>query len=554
MSNFCFVIPSYQHSNSLPGILDDLSSYSMPCTVVNDGSDEEHSQSLRDTCGKYPWVHLVEHKVNEGKGGAVISGLKKAHDLGCTHVIQIDSDGQHDLHKIKSLIQASKNKPAAVVSGQPIYDKTVPMGRKVGRYITHFWVWIETLSFKIKDSMCGFRVYPLSSTLNMLKRSSVGKRMDFDIEVLVRLYWGRVPIEYVPVKVIYPENGVSHFKMLQDNLLISRMHTRLFFGMLFRLPLLLINKMLPEKSGQHWAETDEKGMVLGIKILFFIYKFFGRGVLNFFLKIICFYYQMFAFSARRSSADFREKYYNYCNAKGVKPTMFSTFAHIYSFADSILDKLAVWQGVYDKSIINKDDLDKFNALKKTPEGKIFISAHFGNIEMARALGRDNPDKNFVALVYTENAVKFNTCLEAINGESVLNMISVKSFTPNVAIELKDRVDRGEWIFTMGDRGSVTNSGRRIEVDLLGQKALLPEGPFLLAFLLDVPIYSYFCYKLNGEVRIKFENITPAIKRSKMNRSKYITEAAQSYAAGLNDKILIAPQQWFNFFKFWKKYE
>jgi hypothetical protein len=115
----------------------------------------------------------------------------------------------------------------------------VPRSRLYGRYLTHVWVWINTLSFEIRDSMCGLRVYPLATACQIWRKQRIGRRMDFDTEVLVRLSWSGVTIINIPTHVTYPADGVSHFRLLKDNVFISLMHTRLFFGMLVRLPLLL---------------------------------------------------------------------------------------------------------------------------------------------------------------------------------------------------------------------------------------------------------------------------------------------------------------------------
>ncbi|NQZ08546.1 MAG: glycosyltransferase family 2 protein, partial [Algicola sp.] len=108
---------------------------------------------------------------------------------------------------------------------------------------THFWVWVETLSFTIKDTMCGFRVYPLKPCIELIQAKTLGTRMDFDIEIMVRLYWRGVATLFLPTKVIYPEDGISHFQPVADNVRITWMHTRLFFGMLLRSPVLLWRKV-----------------------------------------------------------------------------------------------------------------------------------------------------------------------------------------------------------------------------------------------------------------------------------------------------------------------
>jgi hypothetical protein len=104
-------------------------------------------------------------------------------------------------------------------------------------------VWLNTLSFAIPDSMCGFRVYPLAPVLELLDSTRLGSRMDFDVEVLVRLHWRGQPMRWLDTRVSYPMDGVSHFRIVWDNVLMVRLQLMLFGGMLLRLPLLLWRKI-----------------------------------------------------------------------------------------------------------------------------------------------------------------------------------------------------------------------------------------------------------------------------------------------------------------------
>lgn len=242
MFNPCLVIPCYNHARHLSEIIDELGSYGLPIIIVDDGGnsiDAEILKVLTDNCTNRYLVTLLE---NKGKGGAVIEGFKVADAQGFTHVLQIDADGQHAMEDIPKFIALAKNNPNALISGAPIYNDSVPKSRLYSRYITHFWVWIETLSFSIVDSMCGFRVYPLKETLRLIHKEKIGHYMDFDIEVMVRLYWQNIPVLFVKTHVNYPESGLSNFRVLQDNVRISWMHTRLFFGMVIRSPILIGRK------------------------------------------------------------------------------------------------------------------------------------------------------------------------------------------------------------------------------------------------------------------------------------------------------------------------
>jgi len=240
--SYCIVIPNYNHTILLDELMAKLMQFNLPIIMVNDGSSADATQFFRDLSKKHPNLSVIEHQNNQGKGGAVQTGLRTAFEQGFSHALQVDADGQHDLGDVNKLITESKNFPEALISGKPIYDESIPKHRYYARNITHFWVWIETLSFQIKDTMCGYRVYPLASTVQLLQQKKLGKRMDFDIEVMVKLFWKNIDLRFIDTAVDYPEHGVSHFRALEDNILISWMHTRLFFGMLPRIPQLIFRK------------------------------------------------------------------------------------------------------------------------------------------------------------------------------------------------------------------------------------------------------------------------------------------------------------------------
>lgn len=238
----CFLIPIYNHHETIVATVQSLLPYQLPIIIADDGSDSQTKQVLQQLANDQPLVDVITLAKNGGKGAAVSAALRRAAERGFSHGLQIDADGQHDAGDIPKFWQLSVKQPLALISGAPLYDESMPRGRRIGRHITHFWVNIATLSRDIRDSMLGLRVYPLAATVRLLDSVKVGQRMDFDIEIMVRLYWQGVPIQFIETKVIYPPGGRSHFNLLKDNWLISKMHTRLFFGMLWRLPVLLRRK------------------------------------------------------------------------------------------------------------------------------------------------------------------------------------------------------------------------------------------------------------------------------------------------------------------------
>lgn len=240
----CLLVPHYDHVTQFRRLLPSLLETNLPLVIVDDASPADAFARLQQLLGDSDGpVTLVRHDKNQGKGGAVTTGLVTAHDAGFSHALQIDADGQHDVAGIDALRALSRQHPDAIICGEPVFDQSISKLRYYGRYLTHALVWLETLGTDIRDAMCGFRVYPTGAVVELIGRRPPGTRMAFDPELLVRASWAGIPIRYTPVTVSYPEDGASHFHYFRDNAIISWMHTRLIAGMILRLPMLLARKL-----------------------------------------------------------------------------------------------------------------------------------------------------------------------------------------------------------------------------------------------------------------------------------------------------------------------
>ncbi len=215
----------------------------LPCLLVDDGSSAECARELDRLAAEIPDTRLIRLAANRGKGAAVIAGFRAAAAAGFTHALQIDADGQHALGDIPRFIAEARVHPEALICGRPLFDASMPTVRRCGRYLTHALVWLETLSFDIADSQCGFRVYPLEPVLRLAAGERLGERMDFDVEVLVRLHWQGIPLRWLDTPVVYPVDGISHFRLVRDNARMVVLQLRLLAGMLRRLPRLLKRKL-----------------------------------------------------------------------------------------------------------------------------------------------------------------------------------------------------------------------------------------------------------------------------------------------------------------------
>jgi glycosyltransferase involved in cell wall biosynthesis len=231
----CAIVPSRNHYRAIAGIVDRLRAEGLPVLVVDDGSAEPARAALAELHAPESRVTVLRLDSSRGKGGAVIEGFERAAAGRFSHAIQIDADGQHDLTALPDLLASSSRHPDALILGSPVFDRSIPKSRKIGRWLTHVWVCVETLSPRVIDSMCGFRVYPLAPVMSLLARERLAQGMDFDIDVFVRLRWRGVPVATVPVRIVYPESNLSNFDLVRDNWLITKTHTRLVLTMLVRL-------------------------------------------------------------------------------------------------------------------------------------------------------------------------------------------------------------------------------------------------------------------------------------------------------------------------------
>jgi len=245
----CLVVPHFDHVEQFRVLLPKLSELHIPLIVVDDASPMESAEALaRSLETIVPGATLIRHSSNLGKGGAVMTGLLAAWERGYTHAVQIDADGQHDCRDVPLLCSAAEARPDSLVCGEPVFAD-ISAVRYYSRYITLYLIWLETLSTKIRDGLCGLRVYPLETVVELLERSNPPKRMAFDPEILVRAAWAGIPLTFVPIHVQYPANGKSHFRYVRDNLEIAWMHTRLLFGMMIRIPRLIHPHHRSRKEG-----------------------------------------------------------------------------------------------------------------------------------------------------------------------------------------------------------------------------------------------------------------------------------------------------------------
>ena len=245
-STHLVLIPSYNPGNRVYETVRSARQYWNPVWVVIDGSTDDSAGYLHAMAAEDDGLRIIQLPVNQGKGAAVLHGIELAAQLGYTHVLTMDSDGQHPSELIPQFMSKSSKLPEAMILGMPVFDASAPSIRVKGRKISNWWANLETLWAGIGDSLFGFRVYPIAPLREIMGSQAWMRRFDFDPEAVVRLCWYGVRPINLPAPVQYfdaDEDGVSHFNYVRDNILLTWMHIRLCFGFLLRLPMLIFRRM-----------------------------------------------------------------------------------------------------------------------------------------------------------------------------------------------------------------------------------------------------------------------------------------------------------------------
>ena len=549
----CLVVPVYNPGPALGRTLDALLACGHPLFVHDDGSDEATRLQLEAVAAAQPGLRLSRWPDNRGKGAAVVEAFRRARAEGFTHALQVDADGQHDAGAIATFLALGAARPEAVIAGVPVYDASVPAARKNGRRFTHVWVWLETLSFDIGDSLCGFRLYPLEAMARILSRTALPARMDFDTAAIVRLHWDGVPVVNAPVRVVYPEDGVSHFHLLRDNLRLTRMHTRLVVGMLRRLPALLARRFRREAPGDHqWTRVQERGTAIGLRAAHLIFRLTGARGLRWLTEILAAYFFLTGRAARRASAQYLDRLFQYAGPLPdlpTKPGMGARYRHIRTFALSYVDRFLAWMDASDAELVFPEE-QAFQSLIHSGRGALFLSAHLGNLDMLRGLGAARGIPGLNAVIYSEHVIRFQELLGRINPGYSANLIHVAEAGPETALLLEERIARGESLFIVGDRPPASENGRTLAIPFLGREAPFPIGPLFLAHLLQCPVYLFFCVKEGTRYRIHMEPFADRVDLPRKEREAALRSWLERYALAIEARCRETPFQWFNFYDFW----
>ncbi|MDX8129783.1 lipid A biosynthesis acyltransferase [Methylomonas sp. OY6] len=305
-------------------------------------------------------------------------------------------------------------------------------------------------------------------------------------------------------------------------------------------------------AARHWAAVEENSLLWGIQALVWVYRLFGRWVFRLFLRPVVSYYFLAGRLARESSREYLRHLADFYPALGLGSGLWQSYLHFLSFGETLLDKIVVWTGNITPEQVDFPNRQLLLDLIEQKRGAMLLSGHIGNLEICQAIATMRGHIHLNILVHTKHAEKFNRLLGS-RGSATIQLIQVTELSPAIAITLQEKIERGEFLVMVGDRVPV-QGGRTVSASFLGEDAEFPQGPYLLASLLRCPVYTLFCFPVNGRFKIHLEHFAESIRipRGEPKRHDMLKNLARQYAERLEAYCRIAPLQWFNFYPYWSK--
>ncbi|MCH8620674.1 acyltransferase [Undibacterium sp. TS12] len=297
----------------------------------------------------------------------------------------------------------------------------------------------------------------------------------------------------------------------------------------------------------HWASLNEVSFVAGMHLLFWVFRIFGRWPFRLFLYPVLAWYVLTKKVARKASLDYLARVQAYTPVSLGWPGVMKHFA---AFAENILDKMLLWGGLFDASKVEYSGQQQMHGQLQTGRGALLICSHLGNLEMCRVLSRRYPEVKLTILVHTKHAQAFNRMLAQLDPGSQMNLLQVTEMTPATAMLLAERIEAGGFVVIAGDRIPVAVQPRVAYANFLGQKAAFPVGPFVMAGILQCPVYLLFSLQMDGRPQVCFEMLRESVRLPRRERDQALQALVAEYAARLEHYTVRAPLQWFNFYDFW----
>lgn len=302
---------------------------------------------------------------------------------------------------------------------------------------------------------------------------------------------------------------------------------------------------------RHWASVGEAGALSGLRIMVWVYRHCGKWAFDIVLTPVMLYFLLRRPLARKASRDFLQRVYRlYPDTFEHEPTILTTYLHFYRFGQALLDKYVAWLEPPTDIPMDSEDRDLLSSVVESGKGCLVIASHFGNLEYARGIAHRHADLVTNILIHDRHAANFAALFADAAPQSRVNLIQVTELDIEISLRLKQKIDAGEWVVIAGDRIPVGAGTNVTPATFFGESANFPIGPYVLARLLQCPVYLMHCFRTGQAYRLGFEFFADRIRPERTGKGRSYDREVQRYATALETQVRKAPLQWFNFYDFW----
>ena len=301
-------------------------------------------------------------------------------------------------------------------------------------------------------------------------------------------------------------------------------------------------------GGPVWSDHNERGSGLWVQIALWGVRCFRPGCIRVFLPVVALYYFLAAGAARRSSQEYLSRVAVFSGKQA--PRLRDSYFHIYTFAQVILDRFALWSGRADAFDVVYHGRRHMQSLLDRGKGAMLVGAHLGNFDVLRLIAREAKIPVNV-LMYIDNAQRINEAFQKLDPESMIRVINVSPNSPRMAFEIRECVKRGEFVAVLSDRVGPNTKRRVSRLEFLGEEAPFPEGPFFVAMLMELPVILTIALKRGPkDYEVFMEEISDGQIDAGITRKEAVLKQMARFVSRLEHYCLTDPLQWFNFFDFW----
>ena len=525
------LIPTKDNIGSIGDVVRRACAQGLPVFVVDDGSTDGSGPAARAA-----GAEVITHPKNQGKGAALLTGMRAAAKLGYTHVICLDADGQHDPADIPAFAAALTAEPVAIFAG--VRDlSTAPEISRFGRTFSNFWIWVET-GWRVGDSQCGFRSYPIAPVLAL---GLGGGRYELEVEVLTRTLWFGVPVRDIPCFVYYPpkEERVTSFRPLLDNARISWMNALLVVERILWPP----RWRLRFRDPQAWNGRS-RGTGVGWRFVLGLQRILGRRFAHLVGTVLAGWYVAFAPSARDGLESYRARVLSDLSPYAASFAIFRSFAH------ALLDRLTFTEKGPAAFTYVREGQEHLIGAFSEPKGAILLGAHVGNIEVSAGSGENAPRMKKLHVLRFEAPGDHGRAVIASMPEAWRPKVIPVNMTEGFsALTVVRALREGAVVAMLGDR---LIDDRTVTVDFLGAPCRFPAGPWLVAALARVPVIVVGAFQEGAASNYRVLASPPitCVFDRKRPRDEQIREWAQVYADHVAAFVRRYPTQFYNFHDVW----